>query len=243
MNRETFVSLTRLIEHHPVFHTANESGAQQRPCGQQLTLTLERLGVTGLGHLWDIFGVGNGTVPLYTNRVVEAIYDHVSEFIRWPGVQEREMISLRMAEHGFPGCIGFVDGTDVIFAHRPKKDGETFFNRKKRYSYNLQLVCDDRKAIRLCVAGWPGSLADSTICKNARPSTSSWRYFSSNAYAVSKHTIPVFRQSACLMACERTLQRAFCRGKGAHRTRQWHSLVAGRSSMAFVPRLTQRTML
>ncbi|KAI9922730.1 hypothetical protein PsorP6_001152 [Peronosclerospora sorghi] len=226
INRENFVSMTRLIEHHLVFHTANESGAQQRPCWRKLALTLERLGWDGtgayVGRFARTFGVGNGT----TNRVVEALYDHVSEFIRWPDVQEREMISLRMAEHGFPGCIGFVDGTDVILAHRPKKDGETFFNRKKRYAYNIQLVCDDRKAIRLLA--W--FLGGFNHMKKLTAINIAMAILFSRAVCLGRQRLcckqthpPSVLSSRCLMACELTLQRA-CRGKGAHRTRQRHSL-------------------
>jgi hypothetical protein len=63
-----------------------------------------------------------------------------------------------MAEQGFPGCVGFVDGTYVVLRFCPTKDGETFFNRKSRYAYNIMLVCDNKKRIRYLVSGWPGSV-------------------------------------------------------------------------------------
>jgi hypothetical protein len=40
---------------------------------------------------------------------------------------------------------------------RPGFDGEVFFDRKKRYSLNAQIVCDCDKYITMFSTGWPGS--------------------------------------------------------------------------------------
>ena len=62
-----------------------------------------------------------------------------------------------------PGVVGIVDGTYIQFSQRPAIDGETFWNRKSQYAYNVQLICDDFKKIRYHLLGWPGSVFDSQL--------------------------------------------------------------------------------
>jgi hypothetical protein len=108
-----------------------------------------------------------------------------------------------MAAQGFSGCVGFVDGTYVVLRYCPTRNGETFFNRKSRYAYNIMLVCDDMKQIRYVVCGWPGSVYDSSIWKSSPLSDNPRRFFAphqyvlaDSAYALDEHIIPVYRQPA-----------------------------------------------
>jgi hypothetical protein len=39
-----------------------------------------------------------------------------------------------MQEEGFPGCVGFVDGTTIPLSQKPPIDGNHYFDRKKRCS-------------------------------------------------------------------------------------------------------------
>jgi len=64
---------------------------------------------------------------------------------------------------GFKGCIGFVDGTTFPIFQRPGFNGKTFFDRKKHYSLNVQVICDCDKYIIAFITGWPGSCADSYV--------------------------------------------------------------------------------
>jgi hypothetical protein len=43
---------------------------------------------------------------------------------------------------GFPGCIGFLDGSDINLRFDPVWHAETYFHRKKRYGFNVQAICD-----------------------------------------------------------------------------------------------------
>ncbi|KAF0721719.1 hypothetical protein Ae201684_018959 [Aphanomyces euteiches] len=47
----------------------------------------------------------------------------------------------------------------------PTLDGEVYYSRKKTYSMNTILTFDFERQIRYVVAGWPGSVHDSTIWK------------------------------------------------------------------------------
>ena len=83
--------------------------------------------------------------------------------IWWPDANEREQISRRFELKGMPGVVGIVDGTYVLLTQRPGIDGETFWcSRKSCYSFNVQLICDDRRYIRYHLLGYPGSMFDST---------------------------------------------------------------------------------
>ena len=65
-------------------------------------------------------------------------------------------------------AVGVIDGTPVVFSQRPGVDGEVFWSRKCEYSYNLQLVCDDRKKIRYFISGWPGSVFDNSVFETSK---------------------------------------------------------------------------
>jgi hypothetical protein len=109
--------------------------------------------------------VRRGTVVKVTRRVIEAINAHLPEYIRWPDQERRKEISQVLKEEGFEGCVGFVDGTTIPLYQRPVVDGKVYWDRKKQYSINCQIVCDCNKYITACVTGWPGSYANSTVFK------------------------------------------------------------------------------
>lgn len=104
---------------------------------------------------------------------------------------------------GFSGCIGFLDGTDVVLNYRPTIDGETYFNRKKRYAFNVQLICDDKNVIRWATIGWPGSVNDSTIYKTMPQYLTPAQYFEPSQYLLTDscyesgiHTLPPYKAPA-----------------------------------------------
>jgi hypothetical protein len=75
MTQESFHKLLSMIEAHPVFH--NQSNVPQRPVRDQLTVALRRMGTFGngasVGMLARFFRISEGSVILYSLRVVEAI--------------------------------------------------------------------------------------------------------------------------------------------------------------------------
>lgn len=195
MNKETFNYVLSLIQNHTVFQ--NNSNRKQACVELQLTVTLERLGTNGngasVGRIARGQGIGNGTVTLYSSRVIKALNSLTDQFIKWPGAIERRKIATRIHEkHGIPGCVGVVDGTHILLSQRPGLDGETYFTRKHRYAINVQIVCDDQKRIRMFQTGWPGSVFDwtcfsqSNLAKNPFEFFSQWEYLlGDTAYVLS----------------------------------------------------------
>jgi len=64
---------------------------------------------------------------------------------------------------GFPGCVGFLDGTDMTLQYGPSFHGETYFNRKKKYALNIQAICDEQRRFTFVSSGYPGSVSDATV--------------------------------------------------------------------------------
>ena len=86
-------------------------------------------------------GVGNGTVVLYTRRVIKAINSLEHQFVYWPNRRLRAQMSSRLERTcGFKDCVGFVDGTHVVFMQKPSKDPETWYCYKGYYGMNLQVI-------------------------------------------------------------------------------------------------------
>ncbi|POW16278.1 hypothetical protein PSTT_01459 [Puccinia striiformis] len=116
--KEGFVQVLEKIVCNPVFHRGGRR--PQLPIAHQLALTLERLGSNGNGASVALVSLGR-------------------TYVRWPDAQRRAEISEVLRKEGFEGCVGFVDGTTIPLFQRPGFDGETFFDRKKRYSLNTQI--------------------------------------------------------------------------------------------------------
>ena len=133
----------------------------------QLALTLELLGSCGngasIGRFSRNLNVGRGTMVKVSRRVIEALISLGPKYLKWPDSSRRKEISDVMKMEGFEGCVGFVDGTTFPIFQRPSFNGEVFFDRKKSYSLNAQVICDCDKYIIGFITGWPGSCADSFV--------------------------------------------------------------------------------
>ncbi|MBW0576780.1 hypothetical protein O181_116495 [Austropuccinia psidii MF-1] len=117
--------------------------------------------------------------------------------------QGRIEISTSMELEGFPGCIGFLDGTTIPLFQRSGWDGEVYYDCKKRYSLNVQIVCDNFKRITDLLSGWPGSCAHSTRYKRMGLYLRPCNFFSpgqylltDSAYPLSLHCIPCYKGAA-----------------------------------------------
>ena len=130
----SFMKLLAMIEDHHIFQ--NNSRNPQRDPAIQLAVALCRLGSNGNGaaihRLENLFSVSYGSIDLYTKRVMIAILSFRRLVLSWPTKEERKEISQVMETEGFPGCIGFVDGTTIPLSQKPNLDGNHYFDCKKR---------------------------------------------------------------------------------------------------------------
>ena len=108
-------------------------------------------------------GYGEGTIGLYVGRVVEALLSFEDDLIRWPvpGTDDyQHNTDIHFHLHGFPNCVGMVDGTLVPLWRRPSKDGSAYIDRKDRYSLNATLVVNVETRILLLGVGCKRSLCN-----------------------------------------------------------------------------------
>jgi hypothetical protein len=204
MDRRSFWKLEAIITKNAVFRS--NSNHSQHPVWLQLVVTLERLGNHGngisVGRSARQWGISEGSVEMFSTRVIGAINALAPQYIQWPGAAERHRISQRMGESsGFDGCVGFLDGTDIVLQRRPSIDGETYFNRKKRYALNAQLVCDDKRKITFACIGWPGSVYDATCFKSTPLYRNPEQFFddgqyllTDSGYELTEQTLTTYRQ-------------------------------------------------
>ena len=87
MTSQNFYNLSSLIKTHPIFNT--NSTKQQADVSLQLAVFLRRLTVSDIFTICALFGVAEGTVILYTQRVLEAILSFKLHFVKWPNDEER----------------------------------------------------------------------------------------------------------------------------------------------------------
>ena len=91
------------------------------------------------------FGIGEGTVILYTKRVIQTIISKKKSFVKWPTSEERQRVHEGFESlGGLKNVIGAVDGTYIPMRNAPSKDPEVYFTRKKCYAIHYQGIVNDR---------------------------------------------------------------------------------------------------
>ena len=195
-----FQQLADLIRPHPVF---SSQGIKPQACVEfQLAIFLCRLGSTGsIFEHCSRFGVGEGTIILYTKRVIQAIMAQKKLFVKWPTLEERKKVHEGFENlGGLKNVIGAVDGTYIPMKNAPSKDPEVYFTRKKRYAIHCQGIVNDRGIFISFDVGWPGSVHDARVFRNS----SFYKNYSNliqeddyllgdSAYPISPFLIPPFK--------------------------------------------------
>ena len=169
VTRETFGHLLALIENDLVFY--NNSTCPQAPVQTQLLVFLYYLGASSDAgswmHLGKVFGIDEGTVGLYVTRVMTAILNRENDIVRWPepGTEfYKSTIERHLADHGFPSCLGFVDGCHIALIRRPfHPKHKAYYTRKDQYAINMTLVVDSDTRILMQHIGQVGSAHDSAV--------------------------------------------------------------------------------
>ena len=90
-------------------------------------------------ELATIFGVAESTACDCVRAVITVTVNNLQDrIICWPTQEEKlEISNSYEAQKGFPGVIGFIDGTHIPI-RKPSERGQDYYNRKDFYSIQLQ---------------------------------------------------------------------------------------------------------
>lgn len=201
---DEFIHILDLIKNDDVFQSCERT---QLPTELQLKIVLYRLGSTGSGasvrKVASLFAIGDGgTIQNVTRRVFKAILNLKDQYLYWPGEAERAQLVLETKDE-LPGCVGYIDGTEIRLAEAPTKNHELYFSRQRQYAIKVQAVCDHNLAIRQVTIGYPGSVHDAKIFSNCPLAKHPERYLSygqflagDSAYALKPFLITPFRKNS-----------------------------------------------
>lgn len=120
------------------------------------------------------FPMSQATVSNCLNEVTDAIIKCLSQNIHFPATNEeiKKKKQEFMLKTGFPGTVGCVDGTHIGIISPPIKDARApallFYNRKRFFSLNVQIICDAGFKILNINTKYPGSVHDSAIWLTSR---------------------------------------------------------------------------
>nr|CAI5844142.1 unnamed protein product [Callosobruchus analis] len=86
----------------------------------------------------DRFAISKSTLFKIVNRVTRFLSNLSPEVIQWPSNEQKIAIEQSFREKHFPGVIGVVDGSHIRI-DKPNNDPESYFNRKKFHSIQVQI--------------------------------------------------------------------------------------------------------
>ncbi|MBW0578116.1 hypothetical protein O181_117831, partial [Austropuccinia psidii MF-1] len=78
-----------------------------------------------------LFGISHGAIVLNTQSVIHKLMKFQRKVIVWPTIEQQRETSQVMQAEGFPGCIGFIDGSLIPLSQHPPNPGEAYFDHKK----------------------------------------------------------------------------------------------------------------
>ena len=137
---------------------------------KQVAVTLYYLADEGrMRKVANAFDIGKSTVSKVVRRVTMAISRLLGpQYTKHPQTIEKveEMATHFQQRHGFPQCIGAIDGTHIGIK-KPSEKASDYINRKGSYTMNIQACADYKYCFFDVAIKWPGSVHDTRIFSNS----------------------------------------------------------------------------
>ncbi|KAI8116881.1 putative nuclease HARBI1 [Lucilia cuprina] len=117
---------------------------------------------TGVGKDSDV-SIAQSTFCKVLAEVINIFETHLCPiWIKVPTTEEKRIAIAFYSKYNIPGVVGCIDGTHVqIIA--PSDNKHLFYNRKRKFSMNVLLLCDHQLNIRYVDSSHPGACHDSLI--------------------------------------------------------------------------------
>ena len=118
----------------------------------------------------NAFGLASCTISRIVKRVTTAISTELAGiYMPLPQTENevRESAANFYKQHGFPQCIGAVDGTHIPI-RKPEENASDHINRKGFFSFNVQACVDYKYCFFDVVIKWPGSVHDARVFGNSK---------------------------------------------------------------------------
>lgn len=145
-------------------------GSAQTPLEDRLLMFLWYMAsLDKYAAIADRFGTSESTALYAIHNFITFINDYLLDaVILWPTPPEMQEIKDMYFElKGFPGIIGFIDGTHIPIK-RPSERGIDYYNRKDFYSIVLQAVVREDLRFIDIFAGFPGKVHDARVFRHSK---------------------------------------------------------------------------
>ncbi|KAJ8911920.1 hypothetical protein NQ315_016261 [Exocentrus adspersus] len=148
----------------------------------------------------DRFNLSLSTLYCVVQKVSRFLSDLAENVIVWPTREECQRLSEEFGRMGFPGAIACIDGTHIKL-DTPSDDPDSYLNRKKYHSIQMQVVCDSNRKIRDVFIGFPGSVHDARVFRNSPLSHSiqekcgDWFILGDSAYPCLRNLLTPYKET------------------------------------------------
>ncbi|XP_049795217.1 putative nuclease HARBI1 [Schistocerca nitens] len=172
----------------------------------------------GFRDVADRFNICISSLRCVIQRVTNFISDLGREVIKWPSAEERGAIEAHFRGNGLPGAIGAIDGSHIRI-DRPRKDPQSYMNRKNYFSIQLQVVCDQNRRIRDLFVGYPGSVHDgrvfrtSTLYHTIEEKCGDFHILGDSAYPCTRNLLTPFRNTGNMSRVQCEFNRALSKNR------------------------------
>ncbi|CAH1988141.1 unnamed protein product [Acanthoscelides obtectus] len=119
---------------------------------------------------------------------------------------------------GFPGAIGCKDGSHIKI-DTPREDPDSYLNRKKFHSIQMQVICDDNRKIRVVFIGCPGSVhharvfRNSPLCQNLGLWCKDWVILGDSAYPCLRNLLTPYKDTGSLSQVQKSFNKKLGHGR------------------------------
>lgn len=132
MSLESFDEIVSELRSDPIFTSRGKKS--QKDVALQFAAFLQHHGTIHRPFL-DIslkLDIGVGTISLYRQRIVQALFHLKKRFICWPRGPRKEAVKSAFGQYGFANAIGAIDGTLIPLYEMPRSQGWDYYSARKK---------------------------------------------------------------------------------------------------------------